>query len=404
MAGPSRLAIMNHEGNDVHGPRTGDEIQGEAHDASRTTPPARVPMQGRAWRLLLGSLLALTVAESPGLRAGARSPTASAAYFPAGCGPTESSVICLSTVEASSRELDLQAGEPVKLTTLLSVSARETIVIKDLNDVVVRRLVDRCRDPGSYEDAWDGRSDIGARLQDGQYRWVATLEDGLSSITIDRSHELDGDSEVKSHPEYPNWSPFDNVPLSFSHTFDRPGEIVLVFSRDTYYVTLKCDPPKFFCRFLDGYQPSGDFSYEWAGVDDSGAFRPDIHAVFVISHHEQLSANAIVVHHGAPRISAVTVSPSAYLPFVGRQEVAFNISSFPRERLSAILTFVNQETRSALRRIELRDVAPGRVTATWDGRGDNGMQVAPGPYTVTVTATDSLGQVARGEILTRVEY
>ncbi|MBI5440093.1 MAG: hypothetical protein HY900_02660 [Deltaproteobacteria bacterium] len=308
------------------------------------------------------------------------------------------------SVSASGRQLDVGSEQSLVLTSILPLPARETLVLKDADGRIARTLVDAQRSPGTYRDSWDGAGDDGKRLRDGQYRWVATFEDGEHARTIDWSAEKDGDAEVKSHPEYPKWDPFDSVPLKFTHSFDRPGEIVLVFSRETYYVHLTCEAPKFFCRFLDGFRPAGEFTYEWAGVDDTGTYRDDMRGIFVISHHEELSRNGVVVHGGRPAVTTVRVQPALYRPGLGSQNMTFALRTYRGERVSAVVTFTNVESHSVLRTIRVGDAAPGTVTVAWDGRGENGSLVAPGSYLIAVVATDSLGQSSRGEILARVEY
>ncbi len=308
------------------------------------------------------------------------------------------------TVEASGRQLNAFAGEGVTFTSTLGAIARETIVITDSHGGVVKHLVDRCAAPGGYDDSWNGTDDRGERVLDGLYRWVATFDDGIGTFTIDQSGELDGDFELKSHPEYNQWKPFENEPLRVRHTFERPGEVVLVFSRDTYYVRPSCEPPKFFCRFLDGFQPAGEFEYDWAGVDDTGARRSDIHGIMVISHHERLPRNGIVVYGGSPRIRDVLVSPTLYRPDSGPQEISFWLTLPAGGRATAVVSITNQESRSCLKRITLPEVMAGRVTTSWDGRTDSGIRSAPGQYTVSVRVTDSLAHAATGEILTVLEY
>jgi flagellar hook assembly protein FlgD len=307
-------------------------------------------------------------------------------------------------VTAGARQLDVGAGGHATLTSVLPLPARETIVLKDMKGTVVRTLVDETRPAGTYADKWDGKGDGGRRLKDDQYRWVATFGDGGRSFTIDRSKELDGDFELKSHAEYPLWNPFGGVPLRFSHTFERPGEIALVFSRATFNVTPRCDPPAFFCRFLGGYRPAGKFSYEWAGVDDTGAFRPDIHAIFVISHHEDLAKNAIVVYGGRPNITGLMVSPAVYRPDLDPQAVTFHLQAFQRETTSIEISWMSQQARSILRAVSLPAVKPGPVKDSWDGRADSGARVAPGNYLLRVRAVDALGQEAVAEVLTTVVY
>ncbi|MBI1839655.1 MAG: hypothetical protein HYR88_02245 [Verrucomicrobia bacterium] len=306
-------------------------------------------------------------------------------------------------VEASSRQLDLGAYGAVTLTTLLPFDSHETILIKDMSGEVVRLLVDEPRLKGTFRDIWDGRDESGRRTKDGQYRWIAVLKGHEETVTIDQSGEMDGDFEIKTHPEYAGWNPFDNAPLRFHHTFERPGEVTLVFTRETYYVTPSCDPPKFFCRFL-GFVPAGDFSYEWAGVDDTGARRTDLHGVMVISHHERLSKNAIVVFGGAPKVSGVTVTPAYFRTDSGEQAVSFHLHTFQRERASVTVSFTSQESLSVLRTLVSPEADPGAVSLAWDGRTARGIPVAPGNYTVSVRATDSIGQTTVGEILTAVGY
>jgi flagellar hook assembly protein FlgD len=307
-------------------------------------------------------------------------------------------------VTASGRQLNIGAGETLMLTTAMAAPATEVIVIKDMSGAVVRKLLEKKRPAGRHRDAWDGKGEGGRRLPDGQYRWVATFDGGRQRATIDHSGKLDGDVESKSHPEYGPWNPFDNVPLRFSHTFEKPGEILLIFSQATHRVSPSCDPPTYFCRQMDGFQPAGEFTYEWAGVDDTGAFRPDIHAISVISNHENLAKNAIVVYGSRPTVTGVAVSPTYFRPDLGVQEVSFSLRTYRNEHVSATVSFTNQESRSVLRTLRLADVAPGLMKASWDGRSDATTLVAPGGYTVTVWVTDSLGQRARGEILTRADY
>lgn len=308
------------------------------------------------------------------------------------------------SVAASGRQLNIGTGETVTLTTVMSAPATETIVIKDMSGVVVRTLFAKKRPAGTFREAWDGKGENGKRLPDGQYRWVATFDDERQRTTIDLSKELDGDVESKSHPEYGPWNPFDNVPLRFSYTFAKPGEILLIFSQATHRVSPSCDPPKYFCRQMEGFQPAGEFKYEWAGVDDTGAFRPDIHAISVISNHENLAKNAVVVYGGRPSVTGVSVSPAYFRPDLGPQEVSFLLKTYRGEPASATIAFTNQESLSVLRILRIKDAAPGLVKVTWDGRSDTATLISPGKYTVTVRATDSLGQHASGEILTLVDY
>lgn len=304
---------------------------------------------------------------------------------------------------ASARELNLRVGEVVTLSTRSKQPGRQLTEIRDMTGNVVRKLVDEMRPPGSFEDAWDGYGEGGRRIRDGQYRWVATLDTGDRCLTVDRSAELDGDYEVKSHPEYQPWAPFDNVPLRIQHAFERPGQILLIFSPVIFPVYARCDPPQF-CRWLEGYHPSGPFVYEWAGSDEAGAYRPEIQGVLVISSHENLSRNAIVVHGGSPELTGLVVSPAYYAAGTGRQQVEFSVRAHPGDRLEIAVTWTNHESRSVVRRLRRGSVLPGRLTLPWDGRSETGMAAAPGGYTVRVVVEDSIGNRASCETLTTLVY
>lgn len=306
-------------------------------------------------------------------------------------------------VTASARQLDLRTRAGLTFVTDLPVPARERITILDAGGVSVFTLVDLERPAGRYSDAWDGRGQRGQRLRDGLYTWVATFSSGGEVLTIDLSADTDGGAEVKAHPDYDRFDPFRNVPLRFQHTFDEPCEIGLVFSPSTYARDLSCDVPNF-CRWIEEFQPAGPFVYEWAGVDDTGALREDIHAIYVVCKRDQLSRNAIVLYGGRPRVQGVSVSPSYYRPELGEQQLTFSLDTYGGERVAAEVAFTNQQSRSALRTLRLGEVASGTVTARWNGRGDNGERVAPGSYTVSVTVSDALGHRAGAQILTVVDY
>ncbi|MCC6132304.1 MAG: hypothetical protein IT186_20470 [Acidobacteria bacterium] len=306
-------------------------------------------------------------------------------------------------ITSSGRELNLSSAETVILRTRLGVAGRQRIEIRNMSGATIRTLVDERRTPGDFEDAWDGYGDGGKRLPDGQYRWVSVLDTGRECLSQDLSAEVDGDYEVKSHPEYQPWAPFDNVPLRVEHAFERPGEILLVFSPVTFPVYARCDPPQF-CRWLDGFHPSGPFVYEWAGADDTGAYRPDVHGILVISSQEQLSRNAIVIHGGRPGLSRIKALPAYYRPGGGPQKVAFTLAAHAGERPDLELTWTNHESLAVVRRIRREGVPPGLVEISWDGRSEGGIAAAPGGYTVRVVATDSVGNRTSGEILTTLEY
>ena len=98
------------------------------------------------------------------------------------------------------------------------------------------------------------------------------------------------------------------------------------------------------------------------------------------------------------------VTPAFFEPERGPQQVSFQLAAPADESLSATIRFLNQESLSVLRTVTLTGIQPGTVAASWDGRADNGLPLAPGAYTVTVQVTDTHGHAVEGQILTTVEY
>ena len=104
----------------------------------------------------------------------------------------------------------------------------------------------------------------------------------------------------------------------------------------------------------------------------------------------------------------VTVTPAMYGPAVGDADRWPSSTSTSRpiqnQAVTVTITFRNQASLSIPRTISLTGQTP--ATRLWSGmvKADNGMWVAPGFYTVTVSTTDSLGNQVQGQILTTIQY
>ena len=149
---------------------------------------------------------------------------------------------------------------------------------------------------------------------------------------------------------------------------------------------------------------SGLHTVYWAGTDGTGAFRPDIKNLAMKIDQATFPVNGVVVFGRQPVVTAVRVTPPDFGPANGTQAVTFTLATYQSQTSAVTVSFLNQSSLSTLRTISLPAQAPGNVSVTWDGRANDGSLVAPGGYTVTVTAVDSLGNTGSGQILTRVEY
>jgi flagellar hook assembly protein FlgD len=282
----------------------------------------------------------------------------------------------------------------------------ESIVIKNASGQVVRTLVNPvARAAGTYTDSWDGRADSGSLVADGPYFYVATASEGASSMTWDLSNQYLPNWSALTHnlPIQP-FDPFNNSPMSVTYNFPYPARVSIAFSMTAVLWQGSCDPPPQFCLPAQEYQESGSHTVTWAGVDATGAFRGDVRGIGIVADREQFAKNAVIAYGSKPRITNVRVTPPVFGPAVGTQKVELDLATNLNQPVELAVSFLNQSSLSTLRTITIPQQPPGHVTVTWDGRADNGMLVAPGPYTVTVAVTDPLGNKTRGQILTTIQY
>ncbi len=129
----------------------------------------------------------------------------------------------------------------------------------------------------------------------------------------------------------------------------------------------------------------------------------DIQGVGVLISQSKFSKNALVAFGSKPVLTNVKALPPVYGPAVGTHNVEFDITTFQSQPAQVSVTFFNQASLSTLRTVTGTLGGSGHATIPWDGRADNGMWVAPGRYTITVTVTDARGTQVRGQILTTIQ-
>jgi flagellar hook assembly protein FlgD len=289
----------------------------------------------------------------------------------------------------------------VTYSSIIPFTLTETLTVKNSAGSIVRTLVNAAsRTANTYNDVWNGKNDSAGFLPDGPYFYVATVTDGTHTLTWDLTNQYYNDLNGELGVTTTGWDPFNNTPITVTYTSTQASRVNLAFKPSDGG---GCSPPSF-CPTPDKYEESGSHTVYWAGVDATGALRFDIHWIEAGSSRAIFSKNAVVLFGSKPTVTNVRVTPAMYGPAVGTQTVAFDLASPPSLASTVTVTFLNQGSVSVLRTITLTAQSPGHKTVTWDGHGDNGMWVAPGFYTVTVSATDSLGNQAQGQILTTLQY
>jgi flagellar hook assembly protein FlgD len=302
-------------------------------------------------------------------------------------------------------QMNAATGGTVTYTSTIPFTLTETLVVKNLGGQIVRTVINAAaRNAGSFIDTWDGRNDRAALVPDGPYFYVATATAGASSMTWDITNTLvTGGLGTYQDQIFASSDPFNNLPLTFTYTFPSMGRVwVRMRPGGSGGAFGDCSPPGY-CFVSNQYQESGNHTLSWAWIDNTGAFRGDVTNVD-IQQSTYLPKNVMVVFGTKPSVTNVQVTRPFYGPANGTQTVSFNLSTYQSQTATIAVAFKNLSTNSVLRRVTLSNQAPGPVTVNWDGHADNGMWVAPGFYAVTVTATDSIGNSASGQILTTIAY
>ncbi len=303
----------------------------------------------------------------------------------------------------SALQFNPAAGATVTYTSIVPFPLSSAVRIQNEAGQVVRTLQSGQRAAGTYSDVWDGRTDAGALVPDGPYFYLVEAADGASSMVWDlRSEYLDNYQSWNDSLVLSPFDPFDNQPLTFTYNFPQPGRVTIGFA-PTLVVWSTCELPQF-CLAYNHYEASGPHTITWAGVDPTGAYRGDILSVAVVINRILFSKNAVVAYGTRPALANVRVTPPHYGPTIGPQTVSFDLATYQGQPAAVTVTFFNQTSRTVLRTLSVPSQAPGSISLAWDGRADNGVLVAPGPYTVTVTATDGLGNQVSGQILTTIQY
>jgi flagellar hook assembly protein FlgD len=318
----------------------------------------------------------------------------------------QTAVLILGNFSAAENSLLVSAVNnlSVTYTSLLPFPVTETLQIKNAAGTVVRTLVNAvARNAGTYLDIWNGLGDGGNLLPDGPYFYVVILSDNTATMTWDLTTQyLNNFISINDNLNIPGYNPFNNSLMAIAYNFGAPGMVTIAVG-PTPNIADNCSPPQY-CILHQQYDDGRPHTIFWAGVDNTGTFLPGIIGIAAVSERSAFSANAVVSYGTLPQIAALNVEPAVFGPAAGPQNVGFVLSTYQNKPVDVAITFQNQSSLSILRTVTATGIAPGIVQVPWDGTADNGMLVAPGFYTVTVTVTDAAGNQVTGQILTTVEY
>jgi len=297
-------------------------------------------------------------------------------------------------------EFNRSSSGTVTYSSIVPFTLSETLTITTLSGQSVRTLVNAQRAAGTFNDSWDGRNDVSQMVPDAPYKYIVSVSDGTHSMIWDQSSQVrTGGWAIDVNPVAHD--PFNNAPMTLNYTLPESCVMVLGFS-PTADVDNLCPAPQY-CLIYWVYQESGAHAVSWAGTDNTGKYRSDLQTVAGHCYKDGWAFNTAMAFGTKPVITNYQVQPPVYGPDSGSQTVSLDLSTYTSIQSTVKIEYLNQSSLSVLRTITLNNVNPGHITTTWDGLADNAMRVAPGFYTVTVTATDTIGNVVKQQTLTTIQ-
>lgn len=310
-------------------------------------------------------------------------------------------------------QVNAAAGEVVTYRSVAPFALTEELLIMNAGGRVVRTLAKEGRAAATYFDVWDGRDDAGDLVPDGPYLVIARVDDGEHTMTWDQRSETIGSFfDAKEAAWVGSFDPFNNRPLVVRYSTPVPGcTTISVFSDRLESMTCDQPPERALCLVVGQYEPAGEHEFAWAGLDAAGVYRGENYSQLSITTTRDCFARSAVLLYGTkPSVRNVTADPPSLAPPLGATMVGFDLSTYQNRTADVVVSFVNQAalstscpaTCATLRTIKLEVQRPGHVSVRWDGRSDGGAPVAPGSYTVTVAATDRIGNRVQGQIIATV--
>lgn len=295
-------------------------------------------------------------------------------------------------------------NETVDVVTNLSGGAEVTVFLRDRGGNRVRTLFSGFRPAGTYRDAWDGRSDGGDVLLDGDYYAEAEYQLGGETL-VEPDTPSGGSFRFVSWTENyrfgARWDPWEDQ--FWELTFDTAARGAGA-SEVTLWITPYFNRNEVTATLLNAEVfGSGRYRQWWAGVKDDGGYveprgqrRASGNDYLWSAQAFTLPDNAIVVEGGRPLITGPAADPNVYYPTTHRCLTGQgNRLDLTLSRPGAVTVRIfNMENGNLLRVLTTPTLPAGPNQVFWDGKAASGDYVAPGRYRAEITALSDNGNVS----------
>lgn len=318
---------------------------------------------------------------------------------------TEISPIAEHLLTITNNTIDTDAGEalvPATINLTIGGDGPRTLVIENRNREIVHTLVAWSDEvTGSYQYDWDGKDDSENILPPGDYYAVLKYKIAGEEKVLDLRATTGGEIFYPSTwgcrrgispcgtltvPSY-SLEPFAGQPWVFTYSSPYVSEM-------TSYMTVYTTNQVVNLFFQNWPMGAGNHEIVWNGEGTDSRILPTVNTKYLISlFGHTMAHNVIFLDHGA-KLKNLSLTPSILFPNTKSGDNKGNgILIFDLSKTSDIeLSVTDVDTGGEVLRKTISNVEGGTgVELTWDGKNNQGVLLAPGPYRVSIQAKDNSG-------------
>ncbi|MHB9093376.1 MAG: FlgD immunoglobulin-like domain containing protein, partial [Eubacteriales bacterium] len=273
----------------------------------------------------------------------------------------------------------IKLGSQISIKYKVSINCYVKLYICNTNgDRVATLVLDQLCPAGSFYQKWDGKSEDGVLVSDGEYRFVVEARDGNGILV--------GNAEKRQVVA--------RVPVLI-----KVDDLSYKLSSEAL-VTLKIlkgrEPVKTIYNKV--FQSDEEYFINWDNTDDKGIVVGDATYTYNLeavnptdaSFKSSLSGK-IIIEKNSPEITGLTINPDS-LQIGGRGAViSFHLS----EDAKVSLKVLNKAGKTIYKIPEGTFKKAGDGSILWGGRDNGGKYVSSGTYTVVLAAVDNYGKSSK---------